>query len=176
VTADDAAALGELQRRSYARVSAGLRAAWPEEQALDDRGLASLLGGRRYCVLATAREDGRAHASPVAFVVARGAFWFGTVAGLRLRNLHATPWASIVVMEGEEEGGDRLPHRALTAEGPTTLHEGAARDHAFAALRDAWLERHGREPDWAVALVELRPERLFSHDSGRRVRRRRPAG
>jgi hypothetical protein len=167
----DAAALAEVQRRSYARVTGALRSAWPEAQALDEAGFRSLLGRRRYCVLATAREDGRPHASPVAFLVAGGAFWFGTVAGLRLRNLHATSWASIVVMEGErepDEEGSGLPHRALTAEGPTTLHEGAARERAFAPLRDAWLARHGREPDWAVALVELRPERLFSHDATRR--------
>ena len=24
-------------------------------------------------------------------------------------------------------------------------------------------ERHGHPPDWAVAMVELRPERVFSH-------------
>jgi hypothetical protein len=152
-------------------VTGALRSAWPEEQALDEAGLRSLLGRRRYCVLATAREDGRPHASPVAFLVARGAFWFGTVAGLRLRNLHAMPWASVVVMEGErdvDEEGSGLPHRALTAEGPTTLHEGAAREHAFAPLRAAWLARHRSEPEWAAAFVELRPERLFSHESVRR--------
>ena len=164
----DAAALLECQRSSYARVSAGFREAWPEEQALDGAGLEALLGERRYCVLATARPDGRAHASPVAFLVAGSSFWFGTVAGLRLRNLHATPWASVVVMEGDRDESELGPHRAVTAEGATTLHEGPARDHAFAKLREAWVARHGREPDWAVALVELRPERLFSHDSSRR--------
>jgi hypothetical protein len=166
----DAAALVEIQRQSYARVTGALRSAWPQEQALDEAGMRSLLGRRRYCVLATAREDGRPHASPVAFLVARGGFWFGTVAGLRLRNLHAVPWASVVVMEGErdaDEEGSGLPHRALTAEGPTTLHEGAARERALAPLRDAWIARHHSEPDWAVALVELRPERLFSHESVR---------
>lgn len=169
----DAAALAEIQRRSYVNVSAGFRSAWPEEQALDAAGLRSLLGRRRYCALATARADGRPHASPVAFLVAGGAFWFGTVAGLRLRNLHTMPWASLVVMEGErdrDEEGSGLPHRALTAEGPITLHEGAARDHAFDRLRAAWVARHGHEPHWAVALVELRPERLFSHESVRAPR------
>jgi hypothetical protein len=171
IDAADSAALAEIQRRSYARVTGALRSAWPEEQALDEAGMRSLLGRRRYCVLATARADGRPHASPVAFLVARGAFWFGTVAGLRLRNLHAMPWASLVVMEGErdvDEEGSGLPHRALTAEGPTTLYEGAGREHAFAPLRAVWVARHHSEPDWAAALVELRPVRLFSHESVRR--------
>jgi nitroimidazol reductase NimA-like FMN-containing flavoprotein (pyridoxamine 5'-phosphate oxidase superfamily) len=96
----DASALAELQRASYAGAR-GVKSSWPETDALDTDGIAELLGRRRYCVLATARPDGRAHAAPVAFVVAGGAFWFGTVKGLRLRNLRASPWASLVVMEGE---------------------------------------------------------------------------
>jgi hypothetical protein len=74
-------------------------------------------------------------------------------------------------MEGErdEDETEGVPHRALTAEGRVTLHEGDARDRAFEPLRTAWLARHGHEPDWAVALVELRPERLFSHAAARLV-------
>src|SRR5918997_1544984 len=86
-----------------------------------------------------------ARSAPVAFVVAGGAFWFGTVAGLRLRNLRAIPWASLVVMVGErdEDETEGVPHRALTAEGPVTLYEGGPRDRAFDPLRSAWLARHG---------------------------------
>jgi hypothetical protein len=64
-------------------------------------------------------------------------------------------------MEGtayEREKGDA--HRALTAEGPVTLHEVAA---AHVRLKAEWLRRHGYPPDWAVAFAELRPERVFSH-------------
>jgi Pyridoxamine 5'-phosphate oxidase len=167
IAAEEVSALAEIQRASYAS-GRGIKAAWPEAEALDANGIADLLGRRRYCVLATARPDGRAHASPVAFVAGGGAFWFGTVDGLRLRNLRATPWASLVVMEGErdaDEPGDEPPHRALTAEGPTALHEGGAFGAAFEPLRPAWIAQHGHEPDWAVALVELRPERLFSHSA-----------
>jgi hypothetical protein len=148
----------EIQRRSYERAAAGLTSSWPEEDALDVAGIASLVGELRYCVLATARPDGRAHAAPVAYTIARGAFWIATVEGLRLRNLRTSPWASIVVMDGE---GDR--HRVLTAEGPVRLHEGSA----FAAIRadlDAqWAERHGGVPVWAAAFVELHPQRVFSY-------------
>jgi nitroimidazol reductase NimA-like FMN-containing flavoprotein (pyridoxamine 5'-phosphate oxidase superfamily) len=162
IAADDAAALAGIQRASYERAG-GIKGAWPQADALDEAGIADLLGRRRYCVLATARPDARAHAAPVAFVVAGGAFWFGTVEGLRLRNLRSTPWASVVVMEGDRDAQD--PHRALTAEGATVLHEGAAFGTAFEPLRETWIARHGREPDWAVALVELRPERLFSYSA-----------
>jgi general stress protein 26 len=152
-------ALVEIQRRSYAAATASLKGSWPESDALDAAGIAALLGQHRYCVLATGRPDGRAHAAPVAFVAAEGALWFATVQGLRLRNLRATRWASLVVME-------ESPHSALTAEGPVVLHEGEAFERAFEPLRDPWLRRHGRAPDWAVALAELRPERVFSYAAG----------
>jgi hypothetical protein len=123
----------------------------------------SLLDENRYCVLATARPDGRAHAAPVAFVVADGSFWIATVQGLRLRNLGATPWASIVVMDGDaDEGEEGIPHRALTAEGPVELHAVAA----LARFQEEWLDRHTDAPDWATAFIELRPQRVFSHASG----------
>jgi Pyridoxamine 5'-phosphate oxidase len=169
IASGDAAALADVQRRSYAAASKGLRSSWPESQALDADALAALLARRRYCVLATSRPDGRPHAAPVAFVVASGAFWFGTVEGLRLRNLRSTPWAALVVMEGERdeaEAGDEPPHRALTAEGPVVVHEADAFNTAFEPLRAAWVARHGDPPDWAAALVELRPQRLFSHAAG----------
>jgi Pyridoxamine 5'-phosphate oxidase len=161
--------VAETQRRSYAGARGGIRGSWPEEQALDEAGIADLLGRHRYCVLATGRPDGRAHAAPVAFAVGDDALWFATVDGLRLRNLRATGWAALVVMEGqrdEDDPAEQLPHRALTAEGPVTLHEGEAFARAFEPLREPWVVRHGHPPDWAVALVELRPERVFSYAAG----------
>ena len=148
--------LADIQRRSYASATGGIRGSWPESQALDEAGIAELLGRHRYCVLASGRADGRAHAAPVAFVAVEDALWFATVDGLRLRNLRATGWASLVVMEEN-------PHSALTAEGPVVLYEGDAFGRAFEPLRESWLARHGNEPGWAVALAELRPERVFSY-------------
>jgi hypothetical protein len=152
-------ALAEIQRRSYATATSALKGSWPESQALDAAGMAELLGRHRYCVLATGRADGRAHAAPVAFVVGEDALWFATVNGLRLRNLRATGWASLVVMEEE-------PHSALTAEGPVVLHEGEAFARSFEPIRATWIGRHEHAPDWAVALAELRPERVFSYAAG----------
>jgi hypothetical protein len=156
IDAQDAAALVAVQKASYARAR-GIKSSWPETAALDPQGIADFLGRRRYCVLATGRPDGRPHAAPVAFVVAGGAFWFATVAGLRLKNLRATRWASLVVIENEPD------HVALTAEGPVTVYEGDAFTRAFAPLRERWLERHKHGPDWASALVEVMPERVFSY-------------
>lgn len=149
------------QRESYARAGPGLLRSWPPKDAMDGDDLRDFVGRLVYGVLATARPDGRAHAAPVAFSVEDGSVWVATVAGARLRNLRAKPWASLVVFEGQR--GDS--HRALTIEGPVRLHEGAD----FAAVRTGvdgrWTARHGQAPDWAVAFIELEPERVFSHRS-----------
>lgn len=148
----------EVQRRSYG--SAGpIQTHWPEAQALDHDSLERLFADLTYGVLATARPDGRAHAAPVAFSVERGAFWVATVEGLRLRNLRATPWASLVLAEGQR--GEA--HRALTAEGPVRLHEDEEFDGLRRRLDTEWAVRHGNPPAWAAAFIELTPDRVFSH-------------
>ena len=161
MTDEDIEALLEAQRRSYERAGEGLRSSWPPEAALGLDELRSILAEVVYGVLATARPDGRAHASPVAFSVEGAAFWIATVRGVRLRNLRAVPWASFVLSEGQREGA----HRALTAEGPVRLHEDADFATARARLDGGWTRRHAHAPDWACAFVELRPERVFSHRS-----------
>jgi nitroimidazol reductase NimA-like FMN-containing flavoprotein (pyridoxamine 5'-phosphate oxidase superfamily) len=131
----------EAQRASYARAGRGVSSSWPEERALDEDGVRGLFTATGLGVLATARPDGRAHAAPVSYRYENGAFWISTVAGLRLRNLEATPWASLVVMAGDGDG-----HRALTAEGPVEIHDAEG----------------SSAPTWAAAIVELQPERVFS--------------
>jgi hypothetical protein len=149
-----------VQRSSFQRASPAFLRGWPESDALTGDGLADLLERHPYCVLATSRADGRAHAAPVAYVVYEDAFWFATVAGLRLRNLEANPWAALVVMEGDADAGEvGQRHIALTAEGPTKLHELGD----WQLFETEWLRRHTDPPTWASALIELRPERLFSH-------------
>jgi hypothetical protein len=162
VTDRDVEALLVVQRGSYERAGPGLSRSWPEERALGADELALFLEELVYGVLATARPDGRAHASPVAFSVEEEAFWIATVEGLRLRNLRAVPWASLVLSEGQRDGS----HRALTVEGSVRLHEGPAFAAARGLLDESWAGRHGRPPEWAAAFVELRPERVFSHRSG----------
>lgn len=158
MTDADLDALLAAQSRSYRAAGEGLRRSWPEADALDREGLRALLGEVLYGVLATSRPDGRAHATPVAFSLAERAFWIGSVEGRRLANLRALPWASLVVFDG-----GRGEHRALTAEGTVALHEGPAFAEARRRLDSAWAARHGHPPDWAAVLLELRPERVFSH-------------
>ena len=149
-----------IQRSSYEAATPDFRDSWPAADALARDELKALLERHPYCVLATSRADGRAHAAPVAFVVHDGAFWVATVAGLRLRNLAACPWAALVVMEGNADVGEAgQAHQALTAEGPVSLHEIGD----WRLFESEWLRRHTDPPTWAAALVELRPKRLFSH-------------
>jgi predicted nuclease with RNAse H fold len=149
----EAGALGRLQEQSYERAGGAIGGAWPREQAMDEDELAAFLDERTYCVLATASPGGRAQARPVAFAVVGGAFWFATVAGGRLRNLERSAWASVVVAEGEGAA-----HRAVAADGPVEIHE-----RPPTGLLARWEQRFGSQPEWAVAWLELRPERLFSY-------------
>jgi hypothetical protein len=79
-------------------------------------------------------------------------FWFATVAGPRLRNLERTPWASIVVAEG-----DAGEHRAVAVDGPATI----ARQPSEQLLA-GWEARHGSRAEWAAAWFEIQPARLIS--------------
>jgi len=147
----DVIPLVEAQRTSFRTAGRGLLRSWPPSDALDVGGFVDLLS-RRYGVLGTTRPDGRPHVAPVAFVVAKGALWVATVAGGRLRNLRRSPYASMVVMEGE--GGE---HRAILVEGPVALHDPSP------DLRRLWEARMEEGVEWAAAFVELGPERVFSH-------------
>jgi len=151
IDADDP--LGAIQAASYERADRALAGSWPREQSMDDATLRDFLDERRYCVLATGSPRGRAQARPVGFLVVGDVFWFATVAGGRLRNLERTPWASVVVSEGEGNA-----HRAVAADGPVVVHRAPP-----PGLLARWEERFGSQPDWAAAWLELRPERLFSY-------------
>ncbi len=150
----------EIQARSYDRAGPGIRESYPMISAMDAPRLVEFLERKRYAVLASGGPDGQPHAAPVAFSVWAGAFWVATVAGARLRNLRARPYASIVITEGDV----RAHHRAVIAEGPVKLHDAGDLTAVDPGLADQWRARHGALPTWAAALVELRPERVFSFD------------
>jgi general stress protein 26 len=155
-------ALLAIQRASYEAASSVVRGSWPDERALGQNELRAFLDRNAFCVLATSRADGRPTAAPVAFVVHDGAFWFATAEGLRLRNLRVHPWVALVVTEGgRSTNTSGQAHVMLSAEGPVTLHEPDAW-HSFAA---EWLARNSDPSSWAAAIVELRPNRLFTHSS-----------
>jgi hypothetical protein len=77
------------------------------------------------------------------------------VAGARLRNLERTPWASVVVSEG-----DAGEHRAVAADGPVTIIREASEQ-----LLAVWEARHGSRAEWAAAWFEVRPTRLISYSA-----------
>jgi|GEM_PF-3819170 len=54
-------------------------------------------------------------------------------------------------------------------EGPVVLHDLQARPSRLEAFLRGWREKHGGSGalDWAAALIELRPARLFSSDAAR---------
>jgi len=55
-----------VQRSSFEAATSSVRGGWPEADALGRDELVALIERHRYCVLATARADGRTHATPVA--------------------------------------------------------------------------------------------------------------
>jgi hypothetical protein len=61
--------------------------------------------------------------------------------------------------------GEGSSHRAVIAEGPVKLHKAIEFEHLPGEFRKLWVARHGEQPTWAVALIELRPDRLFSYDA-----------
>jgi nitroimidazol reductase NimA-like FMN-containing flavoprotein (pyridoxamine 5'-phosphate oxidase superfamily) len=145
--------LAALQDASWERADAALRQSWPRERLMPGDVLERFLAESRYSVLATTTRRERPQARPVAFVVHGDAFWFAIVAGGRLRNVRRTPWVSVVISEG-----DAGAHRGVVVDGPVTIH-----DEPPADVRAAWAAKQGSEPDWAVAWLELRPERLLSY-------------
>jgi general stress protein 26 len=150
-----ASALHAVQLGSYAKAGRSLLASWPADRSMDEQALGRYLERRRYCVLATVTPAGAPQARPVAFCLVDGALWFATVGGARLRNVRADPRVSVVIAEGEGR-----EHAMVLAEGAVEIHEDAATRER---LTRAWREQQGSTPGWAVAFLELRPERVYSY-------------
>lgn len=138
--------LEALLDESWAGAGRATATSFPPERRVGGERLAAWLTGHRYAVLATTRPDGRPHAAPVSYHLTDDAtFWLPTAGGaVRLRNLTAQPWASLVVTEGEDD-----EHVVAIAEGPTETYDTAP--DGIAAI------------EWAAAWVALRPVRLLSY-------------
>ena len=159
MTAGELAFLVDAQRRSYARASRSLQGSWPEDALLDATAITQLIARVRYGTLATASADGRAQATPVSYVVTRERLWFATVAGARLRNCRANPWASFLLMS-DDEGR----HVALRVEGAVTVHDRTSLQDAAPDFDQRWKLRHGGDaPTWAAAFLELAPDVVYSY-------------
>ena len=148
-----------VQEQSYAKAGRSVLASWPAGRSMDEEALGRFLARKRYCVLATVTPAGAPQARPVAFCLVDGALWFATVGGARLPNLRADPRVSVVIAEGEA-----AEHAMVLAEGGVEIHED---DATRERLTQVWREQHGSEPGWAVAFLELRPERVFSYLAAR---------
>jgi hypothetical protein len=148
----DAARFEAIQKASYAQASKAVHASWPSKSAMNADQIGRFLDQHRYATVATTRPNGRPQASPLGFFIHNGSFWFASVTGQRLRNLRHIPYLALVISDGE--GSD---HRLLTAEGATILHP------VTAELAACWADRHGEEPSWATAMIEVALERLISY-------------
>lgn len=160
--------LTDIQERSYLRASKSLLESYPKTHAMNASELGEFLDRKIYAVLATTRPDGRAHATPVGFLLWRSAFWIASIEGTRARNLKNQPWASIVIIEGEPP----RKHQAVIAEGPVQMHKDSEMKEILLEqeFTGRWERKLGRKPDWASVLIELRPKRLFSYDAKKEER------
>lgn len=105
--------LANIQEQSYAKASKSLLESYPQSRMMTKDELIAFLNSKRFAVLATARKDGRAHATPIGFLVWNGAFWIASAEGARSRNLQNNPWASIVVIEGESRQSPGCHRRGI---------------------------------------------------------------
>lgn len=152
----DAAALEDLQTRSFAQASATTTSAYPPESRMPGDLLLRLLSARKYIVVATTRRNGTPHAAMSSFAVADGRVWLPTEAGTaRIRNLQHNPYVSLVLTEGEDE-----THAVVLIDGPVSLvPDGDAPGAALAA----WKDKFSHEPAWADHWICVEPRRLFSY-------------
>jgi general stress protein 26 len=152
----DAAALDDLQTRSFARASPTTNSAYPPESRMSGDLLLRLLGARKYIVVATTRRDGTPHAALSSFALADGKVWLPTESGTaRIGNLQRNPYVSLVLTEGEDE-----THAVVLIDGPVRLLPDA---DAPATSRAAWKDKFSHEPAWADRWICVEPRRLFSY-------------
>lgn len=152
----DAAALDDLQTRSFAAASATTNAAYPPESRMSGDLLIQLLGARKYIVVATTRRNGTPHAAMSSFALADGKVWLPTEAGTaRIRNLQHNPYVSLVLTEGQDE-----THAVALMDGPVTLVPDADAPEAAGA---AWKGKFSHKPGWADLWICVEPRRLFSY-------------
>lgn len=152
----DAAALDDLQTRSFAQASATTNSSYPPESRMSGELLERFLRVRQYIVVATTRRNGTPHAALSSFALADGKVWLPTEAGTaRIRNLQRNPHISLVLTEGDDE-----EHAAVLIDGPITLVPDA---DAPATARAAWRDKFSHEPGWADLWICVEPRRLFSY-------------
>lgn len=153
----DPRTLAELQAASFEAANAATSSSWPPERRMTREQLDRVLRRRQYAVVASTRSDQRAHATPSAFVWHREEVWMPAVAGaVRVRNVGAVPWLSVVISEGE--GSD---HAVVVLEGPARVVPAA--EAPVEDLTETIAAKSSDFPDWASVWLVLRPARLLSY-------------
>jgi len=148
--------LQALQDRSFARAQATTRGAYPPERRMSGKTLESILGLRKYILVATVRRSGRPHLAPSSFVWFEGRVWLPTESGAaRVANVRAGPYVSLALYEGEESD-----HAAVLMEGPAEL---ISTQDAPPDPERLWHTKFSHLPEWADVWIAVAPVRLFSY-------------
>ena len=142
--------LGALQEQTFAGATRATADSYPPGRRLPAWQLAAYLDRRAFAVIGTRRPDGRPHAAMSSYVRRGREFWLPTVAGsVRERNLHAEPWMTMTVTEG-----DRDSHVVVLLEGPVEVVAPAA---VPAEVRAAVTG------EWVATWIRLTAQRLLSY-------------
>ncbi|RKN49123.1 pyridoxamine 5'-phosphate oxidase family protein [Micromonospora endolithica] len=141
--------LAEVQEATFRRARPATEGAYPPENRMSGPQLVAQLTSGRYGVLATSRTDGRPHAVPTGLVLHHRSVWLPVTGGaVRLANVAAHPWASVVMIEG-----DGPTHALVILEGPAVVDR-----------PDQGVLRTARqEMSWASSWIRLSPEKVFSY-------------
>lgn len=152
--------LADVQSRTFQGSTEVTRRSYPPENRLDQESLDRYLDRRAFLVVATTRADGRPHTAMSSFVRRGSRFWLPTAAGsVRERHVRHTPWASLVVTEG-----DRDEHVVVIVEGPAAVVEP---DEAPADIAASTQE------DWVSLWLRVDAERVLSYAAANVLRRTR---
>jgi Pyridoxamine 5'-phosphate oxidase len=145
--------LASLQDRTFARATGATTASFPLRHRLSGAQLARYLDRRAFAVVATARADGRPHATVCSYVRRETTFWLPTVAGaVRERNVRHQPWLSLVISQGDH--GDQSQHVLVIIEGTGTVVPPAEVPPDVRARADG---------DWVGSWIRVLAERLLSY-------------
>lgn len=142
--------LEHLQTATFSTATAVTASSYPPERRLSGPALERYLDRRAFGVLSSTRPDGRPHAAPVSYTRREASFFMPTTAGsVRARNLAATPWAVLTVVEG-----DHGAHVAVIVEGPVATMAPDEVPADVARLVSG---------DWISSWLRLDAERLLSY-------------
>lgn len=145
--------LASIQQRTFERARSSTSDSFPPDSRLSAAQLSRYLDRRVFAVVCTTRPDGRPHAAMSSYYRAGKVFWLPTVAdSVRGRNVQATPWACLVVTEGDHD-----EHVMVSVEGVAELVEPTVVPNEV---------RDRVDGDWVDRWIRLTAERVLSYGAG----------